>query len=103
MPLNLKVGEKYKLTSDKYNVVINELYEKQVEGQPSGEFDYKLAAKLFHPNIEKALIEILQKEIQESDAENLAELVHVIHKAKRDIVSAAAEMTKALNGKVLES
>jgi hypothetical protein len=101
--MNIEIGNKYKLTSDKYNVVVNEQYEKQKDGEPSGEFDYKLSASPFHPDLERACLAILKMDILDSDAENLGELVQVIHSAKRDIILAAAKMTEALKGEVLES
>lgn len=97
--MNIPVGEKYKLTSDKYNVVVNEKYEKQVEGQPSGEFDFKLSAAPFHPDLERACLAILNMDVLDSDAENLGELVQVIHKAKNDIREAVNIM---INDKIQE-
>jgi len=86
--MNIKIGAKYKLTSDKYNVVINERYEKQVDGEPSGEFDYKLSAKPFQSNLEKACAALIDLDILESDAENLAEIAQIIYQTKRDVKEA---------------
>lgn len=89
--MNIAIGEKYRLTSDKMNVIVNERYEKQVEGQPSGEYDFKAVA--FTGKLEQACLWIMQREINVADAENLSELVGIIQDAKKRIQDAMNIMT----------
>jgi head-tail adaptor len=89
--VRIQVGEKYLITSDPLNVIVNQRYEKQKDGQPSGEYDFKAIA--FCKNLEAACIYLFEKELNVADAENLSELMSVIINVKRDI-QASMEIMK---------
>lgn len=86
MILNIKIGENWKVTSDQHNVILNQRYEKQKDGQPSGEFDFKSVG--FYNTFLQVCESLMDKELKVSDAENLGEIVRIIHLNKRDIQGA---------------
>lgn len=83
--MNIKIGD-YVLTSDTLNVILNVNYEKQKEGQVSGEIGTKPVS--YHPTMEAACLALFNREIRVSDTENLGELVKLIYDTKRSIVEA---------------
>lgn len=85
--MNLLIGQEYKITSDRLNVIVNKRVAKMdkpgKEGKPTGEYGWKEIS--FHPNIERALNFVLNQKINTSDALSLAEVVEVIQTHKKEV------------------
>jgi hypothetical protein len=79
--LNITVGEKYLITSDQQNVILNEKYQKKDET-----FEYKQIG--FFSKLEHACNFILEREINKSDAESIMSLLKVILQTREDILIA---------------
>jgi hypothetical protein len=84
--MNILVGEDYLITSDNYNVIINQRYEKKEDGEGTGEFSYRSIA--FTGQFESAVNYLLDREIRVADAENLSELHRIVMETKEDISKA---------------
>lgn len=89
--MKIQVGENWLITSDPMNVILQQRYEKQKEGKPSGEFDWKNIA--YCKDLSQACDKMLERELNIADAENLAEIACIIHRAKTDILAAVAGET----------
>lgn len=90
--MRLEIGEKYVITSDPLNVIINLKKEKKDEnGDPSGEVYLKPVS--FHSNLEMACLKVMDKEITQADSENLSDIVQIIFKAKNEIKAAISKVT----------
>lgn len=88
--MEIYVGEKYKLTSDPMNVIINEKYEKKnKEGKVLGH-DYKVVG--YYSNITKALIALLHKDLRESEVTSVEELLEAIKNAVERILNREGEL-----------
>ncbi|AGI12022.1 hypothetical protein BPS10C_025 [Bacillus phage BPS10C] len=91
--MDIKIGDKYKLTSDTHNVIINE---KVVPVQKKDETDAafaertkieKYSATGYHSNVEKACLYLIDK-VGKEDKDTILTLdmlVHEIRKAKQEI------------------
>jgi hypothetical protein len=90
--VEILIGEQYKITSDVYNVIVNQRYEKQKNGEPTGEHDFKPVA--YCRNLESACLNILARNVRISDAENLAEIVGIIQGTKKEIFEAVKGLDK---------
>jgi len=78
--MNIQIGEKYKITSDAYNVVINQKYQKEAKEGEEPKCDYKAIG--FYPNLEKACIGLLDKDLRDSEATSIKDLMLEIKSAK---------------------
>ncbi|WP_369355550.1 hypothetical protein [Lysinibacillus capsici] len=83
--MEICIGEKYKITSDAYNVIINQRYQKESKEGEEIKFDYKSIG--FYPNVEKACIALLDKELRESEAKAIKDLMLEIKNAKLAILA----------------
>ncbi|OOZ76565.1 hypothetical protein BHL35_25410 [Bacillus cereus] len=83
--MNIQIGEKYKITSDTYNVVINQKYQKEAKEGEEPKYDYKPIG--FYPNLEKACIGLLDKDLRDSEATSIKDLMLEIKNAKLAILS----------------
>lgn len=83
--MEICIGEKYKITSDAYNVIINQRYQKESKEGEEIKFDYKSIG--FYPNVEKACIALLDKELRESEATVIKDLMLEIKNEKIAILS----------------
>ncbi|WP_428879804.1 hypothetical protein [Bacillus cereus group sp. BfR-BA-01700] len=83
--MEICIGEKYKITSDAYNVIINQRYQKESKEGEEIKFDYKSIG--FYPNVEKACIALLDKELRESEAKAIKDLMIEIKNAKLAILA----------------
>ncbi|WP_163258382.1 hypothetical protein [Bacillus paranthracis] len=79
--MNIQINEDYKLVSDKYNVILQEKYEKEdKQRNKTGQFDYKDVG--YYPSVEQALKGFVRKATLNSKASNLKELteeIRVLH------------------------
>lgn len=90
--MRLEIGEKYLITSDPRNIIVSERYEKKQKDETAApEYGFKEIA--FCANLEQACKKVLQRSINVSDAENLADLVRIVHEAKNSIVKALLSVT----------
>lgn len=86
--MNVQINEDYKLVSDKYNVILQEKYEKEdKQRNKTGKFDYKDIG--YYPNVEQALKGFVRKATLNSKASNLKDLTEEI-KALHDTIKEAA-------------
>lgn len=80
------IGSDYKLTSDKLNIIVNKRYDKKdKEGNVIGEGWKNIG---FYGNVEKALVALLNKEINQSYVNTVDELLQTIRVAQNEIVKA---------------
>ena len=87
--MNILIGEDYKITSDPMNVILNKKYQKKQPTEPVAEepqFDFKPIG--YYANLEAACQSLLTRDINASDAENLAELMDVMTKCRDQITEA---------------
>ncbi|UNA01448.1 hypothetical protein MG295_00031 [Bacillus phage vB_BcgM] len=87
--MEIYIGEKYKLTSDPMNVIINEKYEKKKEGKVVGH-DYKVVG--YYSNVTKALVALLHKDLRESEAKSVEDLIDAIEAAVEKILNREGEL-----------
>lgn len=88
--MEIYVGEKYKLTSDPMNVIINEKYvRKNRDGEVVGE-EYKVVG--YYANVTKALIALLHKDLRESEVKSVEELLAAIEDAVERILNREGEL-----------
>ncbi|WP_411501402.1 hypothetical protein [Bacillus thuringiensis] len=87
--MEICIGEKYKITSDAYNVIINQKYQKESKEGEEIKFDYKTIG--FYPNVEKACIALLDKELRESEATAIKDLMLEIKDTKLAIIAGIAK------------
>lgn len=95
MPLNIRVNNDYKLTSDSLNIIVNQrrivdptkspnwkvLEAKGADPTPREEWNEVAYCR----DIQQALEWIVNRQIKESDAETLTELLHEIKRFRREI------------------
>ncbi|PGX99899.1 hypothetical protein COE15_14580 [Bacillus cereus] len=89
MEMNIQIGDKYKITSDAYNVVINQKYQKEIKEGEEPKFDYKAVG--FYPNLEKACVGLLDKDLKDSEATSIKDLMLEIKNAKLAILAGIAK------------
>ncbi|UTG85089.1 hypothetical protein [Bacillus paranthracis] len=87
--MEINIGEKYKITSDTFNVIVNQRFNKKVKEGADPAFDYKPVS--FHPTLEKACISLLNRELRENESKSITELILVIQKATTDICEAVSK------------
>ena len=84
--MEIMIGENYKITSDAYNVILNQRYDKKdKEGNVIGE-DFKQIG--FFRNLEKACLFLVDRYLKQSEAETVDELCEEIGILKQDIIQA---------------
>lgn len=88
--MKIKIGDLYLITSNSKNVVVNQKYIKKSEEADANSFGYKAVG--YFKSLEHACNYMLEQEIKISEAENLSELVKVIHDTKALIVKAIKDM-----------
>ncbi|MEM5009413.1 hypothetical protein WKH57_01700 [Niallia taxi] len=85
--MEIEIGDKYKLTSDPMNVILEEKYEKKVkDGALSGEVDYKRIG--FYKDIPSAALGLFRREVNLSNARTMNELVDLIKDTEANILNA---------------
>ncbi|AGY48440.1 replication initiation protein [Bacillus phage Spock] len=88
--MEIYVGEKYKLTSDPMNVIINEKYEKKNKKNEVVGHDYKVVG--YYANVSKALVALLHKDLRESEAKSVEDLLEAIDNAVENILNREGEL-----------
>lgn len=88
--MEIYVGEKYKLTSDPMNVIINEKYEKKNKENKVVGYDYKVVG--YYSNVTKALVALLHKGLRESEAKSIKELHEAVDEAVMMILNREGEL-----------
>jgi len=88
--LEIEIGNKYKLTSDPMNVILEEKYEKKVkDGALTGEVDYKRVG--FYKDIPSAALGLFRREINLSEVNTMNELVDLIKETEKSILDAVSK------------
>lgn len=87
--MNIQIGDKYKLTSDAYNVVINQKYQKETKEGEEPKYDYKAIG--FYPSVEKACVAMLDKDLRDSEATSIKDLMLEIKNTKLAILAGVAK------------
>ncbi|AOZ62300.1 zinc finger protein [Bacillus phage SBP8a] len=102
--MDIKIGDKYKLTSDTHNIIINE---KVIPVQKKDETDAdfaerskieKYSATGYHANLEKACLYLIDK-VGKEDKDTILTLdmlVYEIRKAKEEIKEMGLSLEKPL-------
>ncbi|QVW28836.1 hypothetical protein [Bacillus phage SWEP1] len=88
--MEIHVGEKYKLTSDPMNVIINEKYEKKNKKNEVVGYDYKVVG--YYSTVTKALIALLHKDLRESESKSVEDLLAAIETAVEKIMNREGEL-----------
>lgn len=84
--IDINIGVKYKLTSDTYNVIVNErTVSKPKEGEEA-KVNYKSIG--FYPNLEKACVALLDKDVREAEVTTIKDLLLEIKNSKLEILAA---------------
>jgi hypothetical protein len=95
MSLNIEVNSQYKITSDSMNVIVNRKYivdptkapgwkKREAEGaDPTPREEWREVA--YFASVDYALKWIMNQQLRESDAANLAELLDEIKRFEREI------------------
>ncbi|MDR9792743.1 hypothetical protein Q8A72_07100 [Aeribacillus pallidus] len=95
MPLNIRINDDYKITSDTYNVIVNRRHisdptkapnweKRKAEGaDPTPKETWREVA--YCRNVEQALEWILDRQVKESDAETFSDLLREIRQFRREI------------------
>ncbi|WP_227397362.1 hypothetical protein [Jeotgalibacillus aurantiacus] len=81
----------YQVTTDPLNYKVEKEIQKiGDDGQPlQGQFTMRFVG--YYPNMERVCEALLEHELKPSDAENLAEIVELIIRSKREIIAAVRE------------
>lgn len=91
--MEITIGENYKLTSDRFNVVIEE---KQVPKKKKDETEEKFLERTkepsytqvgFYQTVPKACVGLLRKDINESEATSIKELMKFIKETEERILN----------------
>jgi len=85
--LEIEIGDKYKITSDPMNVILEEKYEKKVkDGALTGEVDYKRVG--FYKDIPSAALGLFRREVNISEVKTMNELVDLVKETEANILKA---------------
>ncbi|MEI2465170.1 hypothetical protein [Niallia taxi] len=88
--MEIEIGDKYKLTSDPMNVILEEKYEKKPkDGTLAGEVDYKRVG--FYKDIPSAALGLFRREVNLSEASTMNELVDLIKLTENNILDAVSK------------
>lgn len=88
--MNILIGNKYKISSDPLNIVLEEAYEKKRESEDDpSEVGWKKVG--FYSSISSACNSIVKSEIHLSDAESISDLVECIQLTEARILEAIRE------------
>ena len=95
MPVNIRINNDYRITSDQYQFVLNERYisdptkapgwkKREAEGaDPTPREKWREVG--YYGTIESASKAVINRSIRESEAQSLAEVVDLIYEVKRNI------------------
>ena len=82
----IKIGENWAITSDKRNIILNEIGVKGEDSKNPGE-EY-LQPVGFFGDLKHCLCDLLERKIKKADAENISSLIGVIKSTKKEIIEA---------------
>lgn len=85
--MNIAIGKEYVITSDPLNVILNKKYVKKDKDENIVD-ENALKPIGYYPNLEKALVGLLTKDINSMDAGHLNELIGFIRQTERNIIEA---------------
>lgn len=99
--MNIQLTDTYRITSDKLNIILEEKFEKR-DGkgkfaQLTGEFDYRPIA--YFRELEHLANSVVKREIINSDATNLYDIVHKIEELKEEISNNLVDKIVLINDK----
>lgn len=81
--LKLQINDKYLITSDKHNIILNQRKEKGEKSKDAGEVHF--VPVKFVRTLEDALNTLLDLEVNDSDLEGLKELTERLETIRNDI------------------
>lgn len=95
MPLNIRINENYRITSDNFNVILRKRklvdptkapnWQQRKAKGASPEITVKWEDVGYYPKIEQALEAVVDKTVLESDAETIPQLLNEISQIRRQI------------------
>lgn len=85
--MNIAIGKEYVITSDPLNVILNKRYVKKDKDENIVD-ENALKPVGYYPNLESALVGLLNKSIHTTDADHLNELIGFIRQTEREIIKA---------------
>lgn len=99
--MNIQLTDTYRITSDKLNIILEEKFEKRdgkgKNAQLTGEFDYRPIA--YFRELEHLANSVVKREIINSDATNLYDIVHKIEDLKEEIANNLIDKITLINDK----
>lgn len=85
--MDIQINESYKLVNDKYNIILQERYEKEdKQKNKTGEFGYKDVG--YYPTLDMALGGFVRKSTLNSEARSIGQLIEEI-KALKQLIKEA--------------
>lgn len=101
MPLNIRINENYRLTSDSFNIIVEERrmvdptkapnWEKRKAKGASPELREDWKESSYHNTVEQAMNAVVDKTVRSSDAESVSQLLSEIRRIRREISDVLAE------------
>lgn len=95
MPLNIRINENYRLTSDSFNIIVEERrmvdptkspnWKKREAEGASPELREEWKETSYHNTVEQAMNAIVDQTIRDSDVYSLGELLIEIRQIRREI------------------
>lgn len=99
MTINIPISPDYKLTSDANNIIVNERYfsdptkapnwPKRLAEDPNADPTPKEKWRevSYHSTVERALMDVMNRRLRDSDATSLAELARLIRELREEIAA----------------
>ncbi|QAV89608.1 hypothetical protein ES963_16475 [Bacillus subtilis] len=99
MTINIPVSPDYQLTSDERNIIVKERYfsdptkapnwakrlAENPEADPTPQEKWREVA--YHPTVERALMDVMNRRLRASDAQSLAELARSIREFRGELAA----------------
>ncbi|HDR8003367.1 TPA: hypothetical protein QCY42_004326 [Bacillus cereus] len=90
--MNIPIGDDYLLTSDPFNVILNQRYQKKTEEGEEPKYDFRPIG--YYPNVMRACVALLKKQLIVSDATSINELIEVVHTTEQRIIDATKNIKR---------
>ncbi|RAP05514.1 hypothetical protein C2W58_01946 [Bacillus pumilus] len=100
MAIEIPISPDYRLTSDVHNIIVNERYFTDPTKAPS--WAKRLAENpaadptpverwrevSYHPKVDRAILDVMNRQIKTSDAASLAEIAQMVREFRRELAAA---------------
>lgn len=89
--MNIKLNSKYRITSDKLNVIIEQYFVPKEQGEPYWK------AISYHPSLDKAIMSLLDLDIRLSCAQSLQEVAECIQETRKALYEAIRQESDGIS------